>query len=87
MITKGEYIEYLIASPRNYTCSNLAGHKEVSRDSVSDFLAKKSLFNIDSNDNQNWRTATLIEDYGYNPLTIQTFPMALGIRTQQGVVA
>jgi len=40
MITKGQYIEYLIASPRNYTCSHLAEHLEVSHDSVSDFLAQ-----------------------------------------------
>jgi hypothetical protein len=40
MITRSQYIEYLIASPRNYTCSHLAEHLEVSHDSVSDFLAQ-----------------------------------------------
>jgi hypothetical protein len=40
MVKRGQYIEYLIASPRNYTCSNLAEHLEVSHDSVSDFLAQ-----------------------------------------------
>lgn len=40
MVTRGQYIEYLIASPRNYTCSHLAEQIEVSHDSVSDFLAQ-----------------------------------------------
>jgi hypothetical protein len=39
MITKNQYIEYLLNTPINYTCSNLAEHlEEVSHDSVTDFL-------------------------------------------------
>lgn len=39
MITKKQYIEYLLSTPINYTCSNLAEHLEgVSHDSVTDFL-------------------------------------------------
>jgi hypothetical protein len=39
MITKSQYIEYLLNTPINYTCSNLAEHLEnVSHDSVTDFL-------------------------------------------------
>src|SRR5438874_9470103 len=39
MITKQQYIEYLLHTPVNYKCSNLAEHLEgVSHDSVSDFL-------------------------------------------------
>jgi len=39
MITKNQYIEYLLSTTINYTCSNLAEHLEkVSHDSVTDFL-------------------------------------------------
>ena len=39
MITKNRYIEYLLSTPINYTCSNLSEHLEnVSHDSVTDFL-------------------------------------------------
>ena len=39
MITKNQYIEYLLSTPINYTCSNLWEHLEnVSHDSVTDFL-------------------------------------------------
>jgi hypothetical protein len=39
MITKNQYIEYLLSTPINYTCSNLAEHLEnISHDSVTDFL-------------------------------------------------
>jgi len=39
MITKSQYIEYLLSTPINYTCSNLSAHLEnVSHDSVTDFL-------------------------------------------------
>lgn len=39
MITKSQYIEYLLSTPINYTCSNLSEHLEnVSHDSVTDFL-------------------------------------------------
>ena len=39
MITKNQYIEYLLSTPINYTCSNLSEHLEkVSHDVVTDFL-------------------------------------------------
>ena len=39
MITKKQYIEYLLSTPINHTCSNLSEHLEnVSHDTVSDFL-------------------------------------------------
>ena len=41
MVTRKQYIEYLLCTPINYTCSNLAEHLEgVSHDAVSDFLAR-----------------------------------------------
>src|SRR5436305_713213 len=41
MITKRQYIEYLISTPINYTCSNMAKHLEgVSHDTVSDLLQR-----------------------------------------------
>ncbi len=41
MVTKQQYIEYLVNTPINYTCSNLAEHLEgVSHDAVSDFLQR-----------------------------------------------
>jgi hypothetical protein len=44
MVTKRQYIEYLISTPSNYTCSNLADHLEdVSHDAVSDFLQRDKL--------------------------------------------
>ncbi len=40
MITKKQYIEYLLSTPINYTCTNLAKHLEgVSHDSISDVLS------------------------------------------------
>lgn len=45
MISKNQYIEYLLSTPINYTCSNLSEHLEnVSHDSVTDFL-QNSKFN------------------------------------------
>jgi hypothetical protein len=42
MITKNQYIEYLLSTPINYTCSNLSEHLEnVSHDSVTDFLQNR----------------------------------------------
>lgn len=42
MIAKQECIEYLISTPFNYTCTNLAEHKpNLSHDVVSDFLAQQ----------------------------------------------
>ena len=44
MITKQQYVEYLISTPINYTCTNLAEHLEgVSHDVVSDYLANERL--------------------------------------------
>lgn len=44
MITKRQYIEYLISTPINYTCSNLAEHLEgVSHDAISDYLQRERL--------------------------------------------
>jgi len=41
MVTKKQYIEYLLHTPINYTASNLANHLEgVSHDAVSDFLTR-----------------------------------------------
>jgi SRSO17 transposase len=41
MITKQQYVEYLLNTPINYTCSNLAEHLDgVSHDAVSDFLQR-----------------------------------------------
>jgi len=42
MVTKKQYIEYLLHTPINYTGTNLANHLEaVSHDAVSDFLARE----------------------------------------------
>ena len=39
MITKQQYVEYLLATPGNYTCSYLADHlDDTSHDAVSDYL-------------------------------------------------
>jgi hypothetical protein len=44
MITKRQYIKYLLNTPVNYTCSNLAEHlDEVSHDAVSNFLQQGRL--------------------------------------------
>lgn len=44
MITKRQYIEYLISTPINYTCTNLAEHLEgVSHDAISDYLQREKL--------------------------------------------
>ena len=51
MITKEKYIEYLISTPINYTCTNLSEHLEnVSHDAVSDYLKKNKL-----TPNENWK--------------------------------
>ena len=42
MIAKHEYIEYLLSTPFNYTCTNMADHKpNLSHDVVSDFLRRE----------------------------------------------
>ena len=39
MITKKQYVEYLMSTPKNCTCTYLAKHLEgVSHDVVNDFL-------------------------------------------------
>jgi SRSO17 transposase len=44
MTTQRQYIEYLISTPMNYTCSNLAEHLEgMSHDAVSDYLRRDKL--------------------------------------------
>ncbi len=44
MISKQKYVEYLISTPVNYTCSNLAAHLEkTSHDIVSDYLSRERL--------------------------------------------
>ena len=46
-MTQRQYIEYLIATPGNYTCTNLADHLEgeaaQSHDAISDFLRQEKL--------------------------------------------
>lgn len=45
MLTKKSYVEYLVNTPLNYTCSNLAEHKvgteTISHDAVSNFLKRE----------------------------------------------
>ncbi len=44
MITRMKYVEYLISTPVNYTCSNLADHLDnVSHDVVTDYLSQEHL--------------------------------------------
>ena len=44
MITKQQYVEYLISTPINYTCTNLAEHLEgVSHDAITDYLSRTKL--------------------------------------------
>jgi hypothetical protein len=44
MINRRQYIEYLISTSGNYTCSNLAAHLDgVSHDAVSDYLREDKL--------------------------------------------
>lgn len=47
MLTKRQYIEYLIATTGNYTCTNLADHlageQAMSHDAISDFLRREHL--------------------------------------------
>ena len=41
-ITKQQYVEYVISTPINYTCTNLAAHlEEVSHDAVNDYLRRE----------------------------------------------
>ena len=45
MLTKKDYVEYLISTPINYTCSNLSAHQigsaALSHDAVSNFLKRE----------------------------------------------
>ena len=44
MISKKQYVEYLLSTPFNYTCTNLADHLDgVSHDVVNDFLRREHL--------------------------------------------
>lgn len=44
MISRMKYVEYLISTPVNYTCENLADHLEgVSHDVVTDYLSQERL--------------------------------------------
>jgi hypothetical protein len=44
MVTKQKYVEYLISTPINYTCTNLAEHVEgISHDAVSNYLKRGHL--------------------------------------------
>ena len=44
MITRMKYVEYLISTPINYTCSNLADHlDDISHDVVTDYLSQERL--------------------------------------------
>ncbi len=48
MITKREYVEYLLSTPFNYTCTNMADHKSnLSHDVVSDFLRRERFTSAD----------------------------------------
>lgn len=42
MVTKKLYVEYLISTPVNYTCTNLAAHMEsTSHDAINDYLRRE----------------------------------------------
>lgn len=44
MISKKQYVEYLLSTPKNYTCTHLADHLDgVSHDVVNDFLTQQRL--------------------------------------------
>ena len=44
MITKQKYVEYLISTPINYTCTNLAEHLDgTSHDVISNYLKRERL--------------------------------------------
>lgn len=59
-MTRTKYVEYLISTPQNYTCSNLADHLEkISHDVVTDYLQRERLTARHS-----WQLAQqLIEDF------------------------
>ena len=44
MMTQATYIEYLLSTPRNYTCTHLAAHlPDVSHDQVNRFMRTSTL--------------------------------------------
>ena len=44
MLTPATYIEYLLSTPTNYTCTHLAAHlPDVSHDQVNRFLRTSTL--------------------------------------------
>lgn len=48
MISKKEYVEYLLSTAFNYTCTNMAEHKpDISHDVVSDFLRQERCTSTD----------------------------------------
>ena len=41
-ITKQRYVEYIISTPINYTCTNLANHvDDISHDAINDYLRRE----------------------------------------------
>lgn len=68
MISKKEYVEYLLSTPFNYTCTNMADHKpNVSHDVVSDFLRRErftatDLWNLVSGHIDDSETSVIIAD-------------------------
>ncbi len=44
MLTQTDYIEYLLSTPTNYTCTHLTAHlPDVSHDQVNQFLRTSTL--------------------------------------------
>ena len=44
MLTQTMYIDYMLSTPRNYTCTHLAAHlPDVSHDQVNRFLRESEL--------------------------------------------
>ena len=44
MLTQTKYIDYLLSTPKNYTCTHLAAHlPDVSHDQVNRFLRTSTL--------------------------------------------
>ncbi len=77
-MTQRQYIEYLIATSVNYTCTNLAEHLEgeaaQSHDAVSDFLSREKL-----TPRGLWAVvAGLVQDGPESFLVFDTLPLRLG---------
>ena len=82
MITKQKYVEYLISTPINYTCANLAEHLGgMSHDVVSDYLKRERLTarhlwelvaeQID--DSPDYLTVMTREEHGFDPFLLMGF--------------